>query len=447
MTGTLDESKIEDEILRLVQSLAPSSFLENTDSVEYLSNLLALESRSSESDLVDVISQFIGEEYDCESRLIAKAVMELPLEKEEETKRKESYASRTQPFSLIGEETSEAVHKVDNNSLDHVVDEKSSTKGSLKGRSKGKKGPKYDEDAPRSSSDGVNDVKAFQALAAAELEELDDHASAWKECLAEGKTWGGRGFGGRGLRSMYTSTTARVTSVHLQNVSLQFAGNDLLQNATIQITEKKRYGLIGRNGVGKSVLLRRLAAKSIPGFPIQMKVLFVRQEVEGSSTMTALQTLLDADEERMVLLEEQKKLEEMLDSSDPEVVADAAQQLSELVAELDLHGGDNAEENARDILKGLQFTNDMIDSPTAHLSGGWKMRLALAQVLFVRSDLLLLGEYHVAVIVSDNYFVKKCDFFFSSSVALILRYLLLTLFSRFPCEMFFFLDEVSSMQS
>jgi energy-coupling factor transporter ATP-binding protein EcfA2 len=388
--ASLNESRIEKEILRLVQSIAPPSFLENPDSVEYLSNLLALESRSSENDLVDVICQFIGEEHDCESRMIAKAVMELPQDTEEVKNSNESYPNRTKAFSLIDKETSETIHNVDN--LDHVVDEKSSTKGSPKGRSKVKKGPKNDEDGPRSMKAKVKDAKTIQALAAAELEELDDHASAWEECLAEGKTWGGRGLGGRGLRSMYTSTTARVTSVHLQNVSLQFAGNDLLQNATIQITEKKRYGLIGRNGVGKSVLLRRLAAKSIPGFPIQMKVLFVRQEVEGSTTMTALQTLLDADEERMVLLEEQKKLEEMLDSSDPEVVTDAAQQLSELTAELDLHGGDNAEDTARDILKGLQFTNNMIDSPTEHLSGGWKMRLALAQVLFVRSDLLLLGE-------------------------------------------------------
>jgi ABC-type Mn2+/Zn2+ transport system ATPase subunit len=401
----LDESKIEKEILRLVQSIAPPSFLENTDSVEYLSNLLALESRSSENDLVDVISQFIGEEHDCESRMIAKAVMELPLDTEEEKSSNESYTNKSKAFSLIDKETSETTHNVDN--LDHVVDEKSSTKGSPKGRSKMKKGPKNGEDLPRSMKAKVKDAKAIQALAAAELEELDDHASAWEECLAEGKTWGGRGFGGRGLRSMYTSTTARVTSVHLQNVSLQFAGNDLLQNATIQITEKKRYGLIGRNGVGKSVLLRRLAAKSIPGFPTQMKVLFVRQEVEGSTTRTSLQTLLDADEERMVLLEEQKKLEEMLDSSDPEVVTDAAQQLSELTAELDLHGGDNAEDTARDILKGLQFTNNMIDSPTEHLSGGWKMRLALAQVLFVRSDLLLLGEYyHVTFIASDHAKIK-----------------------------------------
>jgi len=236
-----------------------------------------------------------------------------------------------------------------------------------------------------------DDIKAIQALAAAELEELDDYSTAWAECVAEGRTWGGKGFGGRGLRSVYTSTSG--TSVHLQNVSLQFAGNDLLQNATIQITEKKRYGLIGRNGVGKSVLLRRLASKNFPGFPIQMKVLFVRQEVEGSSTLSALKFLLDSDEDRMMLLQEQRKLEELLESSDPKVVAQAASELGELTSELELD--DNIEDRARDILKGLQFSEEMILSPTEHLSGGWKMRLALAQVLFVRSDLLLLGKLGV----------------------------------------------------
>jgi energy-coupling factor transporter ATP-binding protein EcfA2 len=396
-----NNNNLEKEILSLIQSIAPPSFLENSDSASYLGSLLAHESKSSERDLVNVISQFIGDEYECEAQMIARAVMKLSLDEGEETKTNGGCANKIKAFSLGDEETNE--YKADVDNVDLAVGKKPLRKSSPKGRSKTKKGQKSDEVSPTGSKSGVKDerqdAKAIQALAAAELEQLDDHASAWEECVAEGKTWGGRGFGGRGLRSIYTSTTARVTSVHLQNVSLQFAGNDLLQNATIQITEKKRYGLIGRNGCGKSVLLRRLAAKTIPGFPIQMKVLFVRQEVEGSSTSTALQTLLDADEDRMVLLEEQKKIEELLDSSDPNVVAAAAQKLSDLAAELELLGGDNAEDRARDILKGLQFSDAMIDSPTEHLSGGWKMRLALAQVLFVRSDLLLLGECYTISIL------------------------------------------------
>ena len=395
LTRMNEQERKEKKIYFLIQSIAPPSFLENDDSVDYLSNFLANpESSLAEADLLSYIREFFGEEYECEAKELSRAIRELSLETETATNEIET---RTDPFSLGAPQSN--IHNENINGITNIGEEVSNqydnenetTKTSSPAPSKASKKSDGKDKGLKKGEEKKDNIKAIQALAAAELEELDDYSTAWAECVAEGRTWGGKGFGGRGLRSVYTSTSG--TSVHLQNVSLQFAGNDLLQNATIQITEKKRYGLIGRNGVGKSVLLRRLASKSIPGFPIQMKVLFVRQEVEGSNTLSALQFLLDSDEDRMMLLKEQSKLEELLESSDPKVVAQAASELGELTSELELN--DNTEDRARDILKGLQFSEEMILSPTVHLSGGWKMRLALAQVLFVRSDLLLLGKLGV----------------------------------------------------
>ena len=252
---------------------------------------------------------------------------------------------------------------------------------------------------------GGGDAQGIAAASAAELDGLDDHASAWAQCQAEGRAWGGRGEGGRGLRSTFHSSTA-VRNIHLPNVSLSFGGEDLLQSTTLQITPGKRYGLIGRNGVGKSTLLRRLARKAIPGFPMHLRVLLVNQQVDGSGE-SALAVLLGADTARASLLEEQSALESELDRAagvgdgdggggdDGDGVDDVqvlAERLAEVSEQLDAVSADSAEKRARAILQGLQFTPQMMDEPSQNLSGGWRMRLALAQALFVPSDLLLLDE-------------------------------------------------------
>lgn len=162
-----------------------------------------------------------------------------------------------------------------------------------------------------------DDVAAstIKAQSAMELEELDDNATAWAERRDGGKTWGGRGHGGRGINTISSS----VDNIHLQNVSLAFSGNELLQNATIQISKGKRYGLIGRNGTGKSTLLRRLANKSIPGFPLSIRVFLVQQQIDGDERST-LQTLLDADIDRRELIAERDYLEQQIDR--PSVTSD-----------------------------------------------------------------------------------------------------------------------------
>ncbi|KAL7572137.1 hypothetical protein ACA910_001768 [Epithemia clementina (nom. ined.)] len=222
---------------------------------------------------------------------------------------------------------------------------------------------------------------------------VEDDASAWNECKDNEIKWGGRGRGGRGE---YAGAVNHVKSnIHLSNITVALPnGTELLSNSLMDIQKGHRYGLIGRNGVGKSTLLQRLANKSIPGMPHDMRVLLVQQQVDGSEE-SPLQVLIKADVHRIGLLREQRDLEASLESSDElseDKITEMSQRLGDIVDELDAIDADRAETRALDILKGLQFSLDMVESPTRNLSGGWRMRLSLARALFVKSDLLLLDE-------------------------------------------------------
>merc|ERR1712232_79650 len=122
---------------------------------------------------------------------------------------------------------------------------------------------------------------------------------------------GGRGYGGRGIKSSSYSTTK--SNMHLTNVTMQYENKELLTNSTIQISKGNRYGLIGRNGVGKSTLLQRIYDKSIPGFPLDdVRIVLVSQQVDGDER-NVLQTLLDSDVDRKILLERKYSIENKID--------------------------------------------------------------------------------------------------------------------------------------
>jgi ATPase subunit of ABC transporter with duplicated ATPase domains len=239
--------------------------------------------------------------------------------------------------------------------------------------------------------------------------------------------------------------------VHLKNFdlsNLRGGGPNLLDNASLTLAKGRRYGLMGRNGCGKTTLLTFLASRQIPGaVPKNMSMLLVRQEIMGNE-WTAVETVLKSDVKRESVKrfitwceEELEKLEngitaveedDAVDKSDaPKAKGDRKnrqklrdrkqqnmaskvakknnfqdeskeQKKAKLTEKLgkayerlamieEVEGGD-PEPKARKILAGLGFTPEMQDKPTMELSGGWRMRVSLSCALFANPSLLLLDE-------------------------------------------------------
>ncbi|VUZ50509.1 unnamed protein product [Hymenolepis diminuta] len=178
----------------------------------------------------------------------------------------------------------------------------------------------------------------------------------------------------------------KLTDLRIDNFDISFGSRILLQNASLKLALGHRYGLVGRNGYGKTTLLRALANGDLR-LPQGLTVLHVEQEVVGDNT-PAIESVLQADTKRASLLAELEKLKRGND-----VDSDAASfRLAEVFDQLVSIDADSAPARAAAILHGLGFESDMQTKPTKEFSGGWRMRLALARALFAKPDLLLLDE-------------------------------------------------------
>ncbi|KAK8724215.1 hypothetical protein OTU49_011284, partial [Cherax quadricarinatus] len=162
----------------------------------------------------------------------------------------------------------------------------------------------------------------------------------------------------------------------------------LIQNATISLAFGRRYALVGRNGLGKTTLLRMLASRVLR-IPSHISILYVEQEVIGDDTI-ALESVLECDTQRKNLLDREKEIQARISLGDSDETLST--QLSEVYAELQAIEADKAPAKASVILNGLGFNPEMQRRKTSEFSGGWRMRIALARALFSQPDLLLLDE-------------------------------------------------------
>eukprot|EP00696_Hemimastix_kukwesjijk_P010944 gnl/Hemi2/23766_TR7976_c0_g11_i1.p1 gnl/Hemi2/23766_TR7976_c0_g11~~gnl/Hemi2/23766_TR7976_c0_g11_i1.p1 ORF type:complete len:693 (-),score=96.97 gnl/Hemi2/23766_TR7976_c0_g11_i1:65-2143(-) len=172
-----------------------------------------------------------------------------------------------------------------------------------------------------------------------------------------------------------------LRDVRVEDFSLSYRENTLLEDATLHLAYPRRYGLIGRNGSGKTTLLKHIAHRQLP-VPANLQILYIAQEVIGDET-NVLDCVLASDTERSALLKEE---------ADLLALGGTSPRLAEVYARLAAIEADKAPSKASAILAGLQFTPEMLAQPTRNLSGGWRMRLALARALFIEPDILLLDE-------------------------------------------------------
>ena len=171
--------------------------------------------------------------------------------------------------------------------------------------------------------------------------------------------------------------------LRISDITYSVEGRPLLEGASATIPTGHKVGLIGRNGTGKTTLFRLIKGElALEGgeisLPSRARIGGVAQEVPSSST-SLLETVLQADTERSALLAEAEV------AQDPHRIAEIQTRLSDIDAW-------SAEGRASAILKGLGFDAEAQLRPCSDFSGGWRMRVALAGVLFAQPDYLLLDE-------------------------------------------------------
>ena len=169
----------------------------------------------------------------------------------------------------------------------------------------------------------------------------------------------------------------------ITDLTYRIAGRTILEQASLSLSAGQRAGLIGRNGTGKSTLLKLISGQlQADSGEIRMagraRIGMLSQEAP-SGPVSLLETVLAADTERAALLEEAEH------STDPHRIADLHQRLVDI-------GAHAAPARAAEILHGLGFDAEAQARPCSDFSGGWRMRVALAAVLFSTPDLLLLDE-------------------------------------------------------
>ena len=171
--------------------------------------------------------------------------------------------------------------------------------------------------------------------------------------------------------------------LHINDLSYRIEGRPILDGATIGIPDGHKVGLVGRNGTGKTTLLRLITGEIAPDLGSLTlsrgtRIGYVLQEAPGGSD-TLIEWVLSTDKERASLLAEAET------ATDPHRIAE----IHERLGDIDAH---SAPARAAQILSGLGFDEDAQNRPCRDFSGGWRMRVALGSVLFLEPELLLLDE-------------------------------------------------------
>lgn len=188
--------------------------------------------------------------------------------------------------------------------------------------------------------------------------------------------------------------------ISIEGLSVAFGGNTLFDNITYVINKKDRIALVGKNGAGKSTMLKIIAGLQAPtsgnvNMPKDLTVGYLPQQMNLSDTRTVME---EAEQAFSHIFELQSRIERMNTelSERTDYESEYYQELIERVSnaneQLALIGASNYQAEIEKTLIGLGFTREDFGRDTSEFSGGWRMRIELAKLLLQRPDVLLLDE-------------------------------------------------------
>src|SRR5215468_9793388 len=186
--------------------------------------------------------------------------------------------------------------------------------------------------------------------------------------------------------------------ISFSKISKQYGRQILFVDASFQLNPGEKVGLVGPNGAGKTTLFRMIVGEESPddgdvAVPKQLTIGYFRQDVEEMSGRSVLDEAIAGSGRVGDLHHELEALQHaMADPARAEEMDEILERFGEVQEEYDHLGGYGLESQAREVLLGLGFDNERIDGDVGELSGGWKMRVAMARVLLGRPDVLLMDE-------------------------------------------------------
>lgn len=188
--------------------------------------------------------------------------------------------------------------------------------------------------------------------------------------------------------------------ISIQNLSVEFSARPLFDNINYVINKRDKIALVGKNGAGKSTMLKIIAGLQHPTsgqvvVPEGVTIGYLPQQMEVSDTLTVVDEVRKAFGHIDALQRELDEVNERIAATtdfESDTYTDLIDRMTSLSERLAIEQSENADAEIEKTLKGLGFMREDFNRPTSEFSGGWRMRIELAKILLQRPDVLLLDE-------------------------------------------------------